>query len=117
MTTSFAHTRVSHWRFAIMPVALAGVVGCGSSPDLDQELSTVHSWTATARLASSDERSGAISHRLAVQVHDRATEARREAATMLADLARSATERPRAQAALDSLDAAMRGLGAQPVAR
>ena len=100
-----------------MALALAGQVACGSSPDLDQELSTVHSWTATVNLASDHERSGAISRRLASQVHDRAVEARAEEAATLADLARSGTERQRAEAALDSLDAAMRGLGAQPAAR
>ena len=117
MTASFAHTRVPRWRLAIVPAALAGLAACGPSPDLDQQLATVHSWTATASLASDHERSGAISHRLAGEVHDRAVEARREEAITLADLARSATERQRAQAALDSLDAAVRGLDARPIAR
>ena len=117
MTASSAHTRVPRWRFVILPAAVVGLAGCGPSPDLDQELATVHSWTATASLASGHERSGAISHRLASQVHDRAAEARRQEAITLADLARSTSERRRAGAALDSLDAALQGLGATPVAR
>jgi hypothetical protein len=106
------HPRVT-FRRAPFLVALSLATACGAAPDLDKELTTVRSWTATAELASEDARTGAISQRMASQLHDRAIEARQDAAASLADAARSADDRRRAHLALDSLDAAVRALGAR----
>jgi hypothetical protein len=86
-------------------------MACGGAPEPDKVLTTVRSWTATANLAAADVRRGAISKRLASQLHDRAAEARRESATALAQ-ERSPDDRRRAGPVLDSLDVAIRMLDA-----
>jgi hypothetical protein len=113
-------SRTQHHRGRRPAAALGAVLllgACGPAPTLDDALSTVHSWTATATLAGAHERAGILSHRLAAQLHDRGDEARREGTRTLDTLARSANDRRRAQAALDSLDRALRDLGAQPTGR
>lgn len=91
---------------------LACAMACGGAPEPDKVLTTVRSWTATAALATADVHRGAISKRLAAQLHDRAVEARQESAPALAQAAHSPDDRQRAKAALDSLDSAIRTLGA-----
>lgn len=95
---------------------LTCAMACSGAPQPDKVLTTVRSWTATANLASADVRRGAISKRLASQLHDRAAEARQESATALAQV-RSPDDRRRASAALDSLDVAIRTLDAAGGAR
>lgn len=80
-------------------------------------MTTVRSWTATTELASADVRRGAITKRLASQLHDRAVEARQESAIALAQALRSPGDLQRAKAALDSLDMAIRMLGVAGGAR
>lgn len=92
-------------------------MACGGAPEPDKVLATVRSWTATARLASDDVRRGAISSRLASQLHDRAADARQDAVTALAQAVRSPDDRQRARAALDSLDMAIRTLAVAGGAR
>lgn len=92
--------------------ALAYAAACGGAPEPDKVLSTIRSWTATTQLASAEVRRGAVPKRLASQLHDRAIEARQESATALALTVRSPEDRQRAKAALDSLDIAIRTLGA-----
>ena len=92
--------------------ALAYAMACGGAPEPDKVLTTVRSWTATAALATANVHRGAISKRLAAQLHDRAVEARQESATALAHATGSPDDRQRARAALDSLDAAIRTLDA-----
>lgn len=99
-------------RCLLAMATLACATACGGAPEPDKVLSTVRSWTATAELASTDVHRGAISTRLAAQLHDRAVAARQESATALAQTVRSPEERQRARAALDSLDVAIRTLGA-----
>ena len=115
-STSMTAPRTLHHR-GRRPAAIAAALvlgACGPAPTLDDALDTVHSWTATATLAASHERSGVLSHRLAAQLHDRGDEVRREQAQSLDTLARSADDQRRAHAGLDSLDRALHGLGAQP---
>lgn len=102
----------SSLRRRLVVAALACAAGCGGAPEPDKVLTTVRSWTATAQLASADVHRGAISQRLASQLHDRAVEARQESATALAQAETSAQGRQRAKAALDSLDVAIRALHA-----
>jgi hypothetical protein len=103
--------------YRIVVIALAAALACSAPPDLDKELTSVRSWTATAHLAAEDERRGAISHRLAAQLRERAVEARHDAEASIAAAAASADGRRRARTALDSLDAAIRRLDTQVVAR
>lgn len=103
-TTSF--------RRLVVLAALACAMACGGAPEPDKVLATVRSWTATAALASADVRRGAISKRLASQLHDRAVEARQESAAALAQGARSPADRQRATTAVDSLGMAIRALAA-----
>lgn len=112
-------SRTQHHR-ARRPAAIGAVLllaACGPAPTLDDALATVHSWTATTTLAADHERSGVLSHRLAAQLRDRGADAHREETQSLDTLARSAGDRRRAQAALDSLGRALQTLGAQPAAR
>lgn len=99
-------------RRRLIMAALSCAMACGGAPEPDKVLTTVRSWTATTQLASADVRRGAISTRLANQLHDRAVQARQESATALAQAVRSPDDRRRAKAALDSLDVAIRALGA-----
>lgn len=109
MTDAAPNSTQRRW---ISVAALVCAAGCGGAPEPDKALTTVRSWTATARLASADVHRGAISQRLASQLHDRAVEARRESATALAQADTSAQARQRAKTALDSLDVAIRALHA-----
>src|SRR5215216_4005373 len=87
-----------------------GSVACGSSPDLERELSTVSSWTATARLAREERAGDAITEVYATQLRERAAQALREGRRTLAEAARSDADRARARAATDSLAEAIRAL-------
>ena len=107
---------ITHWRRRLILGGLTCAMACGGAPEPDQVLTTVRSWTATANLASADVRRGAIPKRLASQLHDRAAEARQESASSLAQV-RSPDDRRRANAALDSLDVAIRMLDAAGGAR
>jgi hypothetical protein len=88
-------------------VGSALAAGCGSPPDLQKQLETVRSWTATTTLAADERRVDAISGRYARGLADAARTARAEAAQSLAAARPSAADRARADVALDSLDRAI----------
>jgi hypothetical protein len=91
-----------------LALAVAGATGCRSH-SAAKELDTLRSWTATVRLAAAERSSGAITERYASQIQARATTARQAAASSLARSAAAGDGR-QTRAALDSLDAALRGL-------
>jgi hypothetical protein len=100
------------------PRALAGVLvgislatsGCGGTPELDKELDTVHSWTATVDLAIDQRRSRAISGVFAAQIHEQANDALKQSHATLAKAVRTDDDRRRARASTDSLAFALRSL-------
>jgi hypothetical protein len=87
-------------RLALLLLAAAS---CGSSPDLEKELDTVRSWTATVRLAADERRAHATTAAYTAQLRDRATKALEVANHGIPQAARSAPDRERARAAVDSL--------------
>jgi hypothetical protein len=114
-TLSAIRTRVSrlsapHLRLLAAIVATAASTACGSSPDLDKELATARSWTATARFAVEERRAGATTATYTSQLRDRAAKAFDEVRTTLGKAARTPDDRARARAGLDSLALAVRAL-------
>jgi hypothetical protein len=97
-------------RAAAVSVVLLPSAGCGPPPELDSELKTAASWTATATLAAEQRRRGATSARYTAQVRDAALDARIATSATLATLVRTPDERARARAALDSMDHSRRML-------
>jgi hypothetical protein len=93
-----------------MLLALTVFPGCGGSPDLQNELATASSWTATAHLAVEERRAGATTATYTGQLRDREATALEELRTTLRDAARSPMDRVRARSALDSLALAVRAL-------
>jgi hypothetical protein len=83
--------------------ALLGISAGCAKQDLASELDRVRSWTSTTALAADRRASGAIDRAVAVQLADRADEARAESAKSLRQLAASDSERTLASALLDSL--------------
>jgi uncharacterized membrane-anchored protein len=84
----------------LLAVAAAG---CGSSPDLEKELDTVRSWTATVRLASDERRTHATTAAYTAQLRDKATQALDQAKNGIPQAAHSSADRKRAHAVVDSL--------------
>jgi hypothetical protein len=103
-------------RLALATLAI-GAAACGSPPDLDKQLATVRSWSATMTLAREQRASGAITAILARQLHDRASKALGRSRSALARAAATPEERRRADASLDSLDLAVRALDAGAASR
>jgi hypothetical protein len=91
-------------------VVLTAPAACASGPDLDTELATVRSWTATARLAIAERRAGATTATYTRQLGDRAQSVLAEARRTLGPIARTAADRQHAAWALDSLARALRAL-------
>jgi hypothetical protein len=100
LATNVLPRRAAAYAAAWMVVLLAGC----SSKDLPSELDTVRSWTATTLLAADRRAAGATNRAVTIQLVDRATKARGQAAQELAQLARADSARVVARAALDSLD-------------
>jgi hypothetical protein len=85
-------------------------LGCGSGSDLDKELATVRSWTATAHLAVEERRVGATSAAYTHQLRDRAAEALDQERQQLTTAEHSPDDRARVMPALDSLTQAIHAL-------
>ena len=94
-------------RLVFVAAATAWCAGCASASDLDKELATVRSWTATAHLAVEERRGGATSAAYTRQVRDRAAEALDQERQQLAKAEHSPDDRARAMPALDSLTQAI----------
>jgi hypothetical protein len=87
--------------------------GCGSPPELDKQLETLSSWTATMQLAREEHGSGAITTTYATQLRDGALSALDETKRTIGPAAHSKVDSAYAAAALDSLRTAIRQLGAE----
>ena len=97
--------------FALLLVA--GATSCSSANDLDKQLDTVASWTATLQLASAELRGHVVSNVYVAQLGDEAREARADASKSLPTAEHDARDRQRAAAAVDSLDRAIATLDAE----
>ena len=86
-----------------MVAVLLGISAACAKQDLASELDGVRSWTSTTALAVDRRAAGAIDRAVAVQLADRAEEARTRSAKSLDQLAASDSERTLATAVLDSL--------------
>jgi hypothetical protein len=86
---------------------------CGSPPELDKQLETLSSWTATMQLARDEHGSGAITTTYATQLRDRALSALAETKRTIGEAAHSKVDSAYAAAALDSLRTAIRALNAE----
>jgi hypothetical protein len=87
--------------------------GCGSPPELDKQLETLSSWTATMQLAREEHGSGAITTTYATQLRDGARSALDETRQTIGPAAHSRVDSSYAAAALDSLRGAIRELEAE----
>jgi hypothetical protein len=88
-------------------------IACGSPPELDKQLETLSSWTATMQLAREEHGSGAITTTYATQLRDGALSTLEETKRTIGQAAHSRTDSAYAAAALDSLRAAIRQLDAE----
>jgi hypothetical protein len=88
---------------AIATTALA----CGGSPDLEKELDTLHSWTASVHLATEQRRADATTASYAVRLREKAARALADERRTLAAATRSAADREKARSAADSLERAI----------
>jgi hypothetical protein len=86
---------------------------CGSPPDLDKQLETLSSWTATMQLAREEHGAGAITTTYATQLRDGARSALEETQKTIGPAAHSKVDSSYAAAALDSLRTAIRQLNAE----
>ena len=86
---------------------------CGSPPELDKQLETLSSWTATMQLAREEHGTGAITTTYATQLRDGALTALDETKRTIGQASHSKTDSAYAAAALDSLRTAIRQLEAE----
>ncbi|MDQ6633507.1 MAG: hypothetical protein M3Z10_01985 [Gemmatimonadota bacterium] len=98
-------------RLVISGGVVAVCLGCGSGSDLDKELATVRSWTATVHLAAEERHVGATTAAYTRQLRDRAAEALDQERQQLTKAEQSPDARARAMPALDSLTQAIHALG------
>jgi hypothetical protein len=87
--------------------------GCGSPPELNKQLETLSSWTATIQLAREEHGSGAITATYATQLRDGALSTLEETKRTIGQAAHSKVDSAYAAAALDSLRTAIRALNAE----
>ena len=86
---------------------------CGAPPELDKQLETLSSWTATMQLAREEHGAGAITTTYATQLRDGARSALEETRRTIGQAAHSRVDSAYAAAALDSLRTAIGQLGAE----
>ena len=91
----------------------ATLIGCGSPPELDKQLETLSSWTATMQLAREEHGSGAITTTYATQLRDAALTALQQTRETIGQAAHTKVDSSYAAAAIDSLRDAIRGLNAE----
>ena len=95
-----------------MSLAIASSA-CGGADDLDKQLDSAASWSATMRLAAVQHRTGAISTRYSVQLADDAKQALEDLHRSLPNAEHDSSDARRATASLDSLDRAIHALDAE----
>lgn len=106
----FAH---SFARVVPLTVVALAAVACGKPPELEKELETLSSWTATMQLAREQHGAGAITTTFATQLRDGALSALSDGEQTVGQAAHTRTDSAYAAAALDSLRTAIRQLGAE----
>jgi uncharacterized protein with beta-barrel porin domain len=95
-------------------LALGLIAGaCGSPPELDKQLETLSSCTATMQLAREEHGSGAITTTYATQLRDAALTALQQTRETIGQAAHTKVDSSHAAAALDSLRTAIRQLNAE----
>lgn len=104
---------ISVIRIGALPALTLIAVGCGSPPELDKQLETLSSWTATMQLAREEHGSGAITTTFATQLRDGAETALQQATQTIGQEAHSKVDSSYAAASLDSLRTAIRRLSAE----
>jgi hypothetical protein len=104
---------IAHIRAAALIAVGVLAGGCSSPPELDKQLETLSSWTATMQLAREEHGAGAITTTYATQLRDGASTALDEARQTIGQAAHSRTDSAYALAALDSLRTAIRQLNAE----
>jgi hypothetical protein len=97
---------------ALLAVALAATA-CGSPPELDKQLETLSSWTATMQLAREEHGNGAITTTYATQLRDGAQSALQQTEQTIGQATHSKMDSSYAAAGLDSLRTAIRQLNAE----
>ena len=100
-------------RLASMLGLSLSATGCGKPPELDKQLETLESWTATMQLAKEEHGSGAITTTYATQLRDAARSALDETGRTIGQSAHSRVDSAYAATALDSLRGAIRQLEAE----
>ena len=106
---------LAHPFVRIGPLVAIGVAiaGCSKPPELEKQLETLSSWTATMQLAREEHGSGAITTTYATQLRDAASSALAETKQTIGQAAHSKVDSSYAAAALDSLRTAIRKLNAE----
>jgi hypothetical protein len=97
---------------ALVALALSAAA-CGQPPELEKQLETLSSWTATMQLAREEHGLGAITTTYATQLRDAASSALAETKQTIGRAAHSKVDSSYAAAALDSLRTAIRALNAE----
>lgn len=115
-STRSARARTARGAAALLLLAAAGLAACGGG-GLDEQLATVHSWRETMALAATLRQRHAVSDRAAAQLREAAKQALADARRQLPRYAATAADSARARAGTDSLDAAIRALGAPDTTR
>ena len=100
-------------RLTCLLAFLLSATECGKPPELDKQLETLESWTATMQLAKEEHGSGAITTTYATQLRDAASSTLAETKQTIGQAAHSKIDSSYADAALDSLRAAIRVLNAE----
>jgi|SRR5215208_2532943 len=100
-------------RLTCLLAFLLSATECGKPPELDKQLETLESWTATMQLAKEEHGSGAITATYATQLRDAARSALDEASRTIGQSAHSRVDSAYAASALDSLRGAIRQLEAE----
>jgi hypothetical protein len=89
------------------------VTGCSASDEVEKQLDTVSSWTATMQLAAVEHRSHAVTAIYVTQLTDAAGAVLTDARRSLARAAHGESDNRHMSAALDSLEHAIRDLEAE----
>lgn len=97
-------------RHLAVALLIAAAGACGGSPDLDKELDTLRSWTASVRLAAEQRRADATTATYAARLREKAARALADGRRTLATATRSPADHEKARSAADSLERAIRQL-------
>ena len=100
-------------RVAVFVALALTAAACSSPPELEKQLETLSSWTATMQLAREEHGSGAITTTYATQLRDAASSALADTKQTIGQAAHSKVDSSYAEAALDSLRTAIRALNAE----